>query len=104
MDGGKHDMSVLIKGMKMPKTHPLTVTIYPDGQVLSETVGAKDIHGEAVPVPKHGRLGDLDEVYKDALTQVSLSFISCSKEQSAMAVASVIRYAPTIIPAEEGET
>jgi hypothetical protein len=43
-------MNILIKGMEMPKTHPLTVTIYPDGQVLSETVGAKDVHGTAVHV------------------------------------------------------
>ena len=49
-------MSILIKSMEMPKTYPLTVTIYPDGQVLSETCGARDIHGEAVPVPPHGRL------------------------------------------------
>lgn len=56
-------MSIYIQGMEMPTTYPLTVTIYPDGQVLSETVGAKDIHGEAVSVPEpHGRLILADEL------------------------------------------
>lgn len=54
---------ILIRGMEMPITYPLKVTIYPDGQVLSETVGAKDKHGFAVHVSLHG-----DLIERDALT------------------------------------
>lgn len=82
-------MSILIKGMEMPKTHPLTVTIYPDGQVLSETVGAKDKHGIAVPVPPHGRFGDLDELEAEMRRKTNNSFCI-----------NMICKAPTIIPAE----
>jgi hypothetical protein len=42
----------------MPRTHPITVEIYPNGTVLSKTVGRMDIHGKAVPVPQHYDLID----------------------------------------------
>lgn len=96
-------MSILIKGMKMPKTHPLTITIYPNGQVLSETVGSKDIHGEAVSVPPHGRLGDLDELKAKVKKEDSGYELSSFGDGMWTAFQSVYQYidaAPTIIPAE----
>lgn len=79
--------------IEMPTTYPLTVTIYPNGQVLSETVGAKDIHGEAVPVPEpHGRLGDLDEL-KTAFP--------CGEYVRTESVRATIDHIRTVIPASE---
>lgn len=92
--------------MEMPKTYPMTVTIYPDGQVLSETVGAKDKHGIAVPVPEpHGRLGDLDELHKEAVRRSEKAGTYDSWYNCADRVISAfdIANARTIIPASEEE-
>lgn len=86
-------MGVYIKGMEMPKTYPLTVTIYPDGQVLSETVGAKDIHGDAISVPPHGNLKDADAIRKDWLENYRYALTR--------SILDTFDDAPTIIPAEE---
>lgn len=52
-------MGVYIKGMEMPKDEPLIVKINPDGSV--STTWKNDYKKyEAIPVPPHGRLGDLD--------------------------------------------
>lgn len=90
-------MGVYIKGMEMPRTHPLTITIYPNGQVLSETVGAKDIHGDAVPVPPHGRLIDADALLNDKGVGTQIAGWGKMYHETA------IEYAPTIIPVEQAE-
>lgn len=83
---------VYVKGMEIPRTHPITVEIYPDGTVLSKTVGRMDIHGKAVPVPPHGRLIDAD-----------ILAAKCDDPYWCVWL-SDIDDAPTIIPAsEEGE-
>lgn len=97
-------MSIYIKDIEMPKTYPLTVTIYPDGQVLSETVGAKDIHGHATYAPPHGRLIDADELHS-ALRKRAKEFsnseygdgVKCGLADAR----EYIKIAPTILPAEE---
>ena len=84
-------MSILIRGMEMPnKKNGAVLIIYPDGRCAFE-------NGEeykAVPVPPHGDLIDRDalraEVKKHATPSDAWVF-------------SLIRTAPTIIPAEEGE-
>lgn len=104
-------MGVYIKGMEMPKTYPLTVTIYPDGQVLSETVGAKDKHGIAVPVPPHGDLVDRDALSKsldrlcDRVCQYSKAQrkVMCGACPLGDAFAVVEDDAPTIIPPSGGK-
>ena len=92
-------MSILIKGMEMPKTYPQKVTIYPDGQVLLARFGTKDVHGTAVPVPSHGRLIDADALDADLEWQDmhtgEWDAVGFSIEE--------IENAPTIIPTEEGE-
>lgn len=90
------EVSIYIKGMGMPKTYPLIVTIYPNGQVLSETVGVKDKHGFAVRVPPHGRCIDEKSIVpKDGY--IIADGIVC------IPVKDIIN-APTIIPASvEGE-
>ena len=93
-------MSILIKGMEMPRTHPITVEIYPDGTALSKTVGRMDIHGKAVSVPPHGRLIDADAL------KASLAFAEKTAEWAVPALRAVliaIDEMPTIIQAEEGK-
>ena len=88
---------VYIGGIEMPKTYPLTVTIYPDGQVVSETVGAKDIHGHATYVPPHGRCIDADELeYEEAYLNghYELGDVEIVTRED-------IESAPAILPAEE---
>ena len=58
-------MSILLKGMEMPKKYPVTVTIFPDGISVAKTISGRRFTATAVPVPKHGRLGDLDDVIND---------------------------------------
>lgn len=66
-------MSILIEGMEMPKKGSwISLRIFPDGQcVLHSWCGNDDEikfefmeHLTAVPVPPHGRLGDLDDFAK----------------------------------------
>jgi hypothetical protein len=86
-------MSVLIKGMEMPKNGHITITISDNGEVVcnSEVIGGKYQYrsygrvGRAIPVPPHGALID-----RDALPTSRVEWED-------------IVNAPTIIPAEEGE-
>lgn len=110
-------MSVLIRGMEMPKRTPIKALIFPDGRV-TVTLHSQDVlECQAVPVPEHGRLIDADalresiresieechkwadEVDKDTMMYARISqslgtFVECSLRAKA---------APTIIPAEEEE-
>jgi hypothetical protein len=98
---------LVIRGMEMPKyTTQAEFGIDADGNplcmVYHEDGTEPDIY-DVVPLPEgHGRLGDLDAAYKEALTQVSLAFVSNSKNEAAMAVAMAVYNAPTIVPAEGG--
>lgn len=53
-------MSILIKGMEMPKENAICVVIFPNGEVTSQ-FGVPHL-GTAVPVPPHGDLIDLSTV------------------------------------------
>ena len=78
---------IYIKGIPMPtKGNPIGVLIYPDGSVEWP---ARDVVGEAIPVPDHGRLGDLD-----ALSE------KCDAPYWCVWLGD-IDDAPTIIPADE---
>lgn len=88
-------MGVYIKGMEMPRTHPITVEIYPDGTVLSKTVGRMDIHGKAVPVPLHGRL-----IEKNAVFELIQSVPSVDKLLPVEFMKALYKI-PTVIEAEE---
>ena len=96
-------MGIYIKGMEMP-TEKKSITIFPDGRVYENHgdrlwgQGKDCIPWKAVPVPAHGRLGDLDALCesKDVLDDVGWP--------DAFLPISTIEAAPTVIPAEEGET
>ena len=95
-------MSILIKGMEMPKTCddcflPLRYCPY-----------AMKPNGECplVPVPTpHGRLGDLDEINEkhDKLSRDFCHGYFKSTWDFVCAARKIFYDAPTIIPAEEGE-
>ena len=102
-------MGVYIKGMEMPKGKPICIIIDPVGQArrydLNDDKYTGDELFEAIPVPPHGRLGDLDallgEINKicDRRDAGIISDLACLQQ-----LLSAVRHAPTIIPAEEGET
>ena len=103
-------MDILIKGMEMPKDSKLLgVLIHPDGKVNYSFDWLYLRIATAVPVPPHGRLGDLDAVYqfaKDQLVKETGAFskgVNKSLKDIMVAVKNSDAI-PTIIPAEEGET
>lgn len=86
-------MSVYIKGLEMPKNKPICIIIDPVGQArrydLNNDKYADDELFEAVPVPSHGRLGDLDAVEAEIREKTNEQFC-----------VNIVHAAPTIIPAE----
>ena len=98
-------MSILIKGMEMPANCFLCPLSVLNGERLfcevtkEEVIRAKRSSCcPLVPVPPHGRLGDLD-----ALMQHEVLLLR-DGGRLPIIYASYVRNAPTIIPAEEGET
>lgn len=90
-------MGVYLSNIEMPRTHPITVEIYPNGTVLSKTVGSMDIHGKAVPVPPHGRLIDADALIESFDPS---DFWNPDAEDNCFAAIHVVNCAPTIIEEE----
>ena len=90
-------MGVYIKGMEMPK-QGMVVNIYADGRVANHFDEFRKTIGKAAPVPPHGRLIDADAIRADIdEKRPGRSY------EDAWAL-TVLDNAPTIIPAEEGET
>ena len=102
---------VYIKGMEMPTCGATMVLILPNGYVCGMKYGSEkwELLGQATELPPHGRCIDADalakrikdegqnqaEYYADRYAPVVMAYGDCyGKVQSA----------PTIIPAEEGET
>ena len=92
-------MSVLVKGMKMPPNCcqcPVNMEVCKCGyEYLLEHPELYDKRADdcpLVPVPPHGRLGDLDKL--------AFNVMDASTADQALAM---IDDAPTVIPAEEGE-
>lgn len=99
-------MGVYIKGMEMPK-RGMVVNIHADGRVTRHFDEFGKTMGKAVSVQEpHGRLGDLDKLEK-MFADIDSAPYSCFDGEepfySAEDAAHIIRLAPTIIPAEEGE-
>ncbi len=99
-------MSVLIKGMEMPKDGTYSIVhIYSDGHVSMPCwgKGMQIVSGiTAVPVPPHGRLGDLDELHKEAVrrSEKARTYDSWYNCTDRVISAFDIEDAPTIIEAE----
>lgn len=94
-------MSILIKGVEMPREKKTTLTIFPDGRVYENHGERLWGHGEdcipwkAVPVPPHGRLIDADALKKNAYP------FPCAIGTEWAVTLRQINDAPTIIPASE---
>lgn len=95
-------MSVLIKGMEMPKENAICVVIFPDGRMTSQ-FGVPHL-GTAIPVPPHGDLIDQDAYRDEFMGGVYDLCNDDSDNNRANEIIDLYDSAPTIIPAsEEGE-
>ena len=91
---------IYIKGMEMP-TSPVLFCIHPDGKVFADLEGGWRQY-KAVPVPEHGRLGDLEQ----AAVILERLRDHCGNEDMSFALnwaVNTIRGLTPIIPAEEVE-
>ena len=96
-------MSILIKGMEMPK-RGMVVNIYADGRVTNHFDEFGTTIGKAVPVPTHG-----DLIGREWLIDIALHLMNTAKNDDiANGVKWLWQYiieAPTVIPADkDGET
>ncbi len=104
-------MSVLIEGMEMPTSCSKCKLFGEYGCSFIGAVGYALTRDERntdcplVPVPPHGRLGDLDkleQMFVDIDNAPYSGFDGSEPFYSAEDAAQIIRLSPTIIPAEEG--
>ena len=119
-------MSILIKGMEMPKDCPMCPLAHWD--VAGTFTGCNIVCGKKyamsdreyanrdtrpdwcplVPVPPHGRVIDADALLNKHFGKMYFEkVVTATKEEMDIALTNiplVINNAPTIIPAEEGET
>lgn len=92
-------MSILIKGIDMPKT-PKTIVIYPNGTIVDgDRKGLRISKAEAVEIPTpHGRLIDADEMQDKAYKRYFNNTIS---SYGMFEVNRAIDNAPTILEGED---
>ena len=112
---------VYIKGLGMPKEpdEMIEIAIFGDGKVIQTGESWRNLENgkcyytpttpeklfNAVPIPPHGRLGDLDrleQMFADIDNATYSGFDGTEPFYSAEDAAQIIRLAPTIIQAEEG--
>lgn len=97
-------MGVYIKGLNMPTVGRILITL-PSGRTLEVSAdNTQNILGEAkaVPVPPHGRVIDADALHYSRIRIVHND--GTVGGYHAVVMSAEIKDAPTIIPAEEGET
>ncbi len=96
-------MGIYIQGIELPKEQnvPTWAVIFSSGEVRIYKDGFNTDQGNgkgtAIPVPPHGRLGDLDKLHDNMLS------LTAGLEHRGE-VMHEVRRAPTIIPAEEAQT
>jgi len=102
-------MSILIKGMEMPTScfycpmrewyiiHGEKITSCRVAKMLITNEDERPSFCPIVPVPPHGRLIDADALMKHEV------FLTCDGGKMPIVYSAYIRYAPTIIEAEEDE-
>lgn len=102
-------MGVYIKDMEVPKScwgcpvadSEAFCPLIPDGTLDADREGLLD-GCPLVPVPPHGRLGDLDALKERITKRLYSSNHGSMAEAYYAALIDLIDTAPTIIPAEEG--
>ena len=102
---------VYIPGMEMPTgDNHITLFLYPDRKVVVCGMLGPLGHYEAIPVPEHGRLGDLDELFKrmfvgpDGQCYPDKDVDGWDHAYTFRGIKHEILSAPTIIPADKEET
>lgn len=91
-------MDILIKDMQMPTgDEMLCINIFPDGKVTSHFDLRCAPVAKAVPVPPHGRLGELDKL-ENGLRHMA-KYQHGERQQGILGCCETIRSAPTIIEA-----
>lgn len=99
---------IYLPGMEMPKPGQIVlVEIDENGDVFAAYDGGRTKLSQykVVPVPPHGRLGDLDKLermFADIDNAPYSCFDGSEPFYSADDAARIIRLAPTIIPADKG--
>ena len=101
-------MGVYIKGMEMPKEiEPGLVIEFADGidgkryaRLYHYRNGGLTEWLEAVPVPPHGRLGDLDALYESCALDTNIDVMASAKRINEY-MQLKIDEAPTVIEADE---
>lgn len=100
-------MSILIKGIEMPKDREIYLRIDEKGKVYVCGSYPTELY-KAVPVPPHGRLIDADALIYALETQDYSCAPDTLDEWTPMDMTRAeiydIKAAPTIIPTEEDET
>ena len=94
-------MSIIVKGMEMPKDRPQLLWVYPNGKTLtlqSEVDPWKEL--QAVPVPPHSRVIDADALADN--WYYASAALRPDDVKKVVALDDIDR-APTIIEAEEGK-
>lgn len=90
-------MSILIKNMTMPtKKYGAVLIIYPDGKCAAEDGAIL----QAVELPPHGRLIDVDEADDYAYDELELAHTYITSYEAARAMQKIYQAMPTIIEAE----
>lgn len=99
-------MSILIKGMEMPKGEKAVhLEIHSDGMVLMWQMGDSDkVVGKAIPILPHGRLIEESKVLDIVFEWCPDDDGSVGKVGDLREMLDEIEALPTIIPAEEGDT
>lgn len=95
-------MSILIKGMEMPKTGEYRCVIRKWGEEITvDLYGDEDLCGKLIPVPPHGRLIDADALFDFILNIYKVAQGDARKAYRD--VLDTIVAAGDVIPAEEDE-
>ena len=102
-------MAIYIKNIPMPKDgeHPIWISLHSDGTVeYNANKGDGWQITTSFPVPPHGRVIDADkqDAQIEALIERHLHGYTKSTWDFVCELRGIISGAPTIIPAEEGET
>ncbi len=90
-------MSVLIKGIEMPKKDSVMLWILPNG--IACVMDDSDRQYKVIELPPHGRLVDADELDKQMVSEIA-SGITILYDNLVEWISSYIDNAPTVIEAE----
>lgn len=99
-------MSLFIKGMDISPDHIQCITVFPEGFAIVEEydmlVPIKTMKCEvtSIPIP-HGRLGDLDRLYKHIKAECNIYGKPTIGEEDGNKVLKIIANRRTFIEAEE---